>query len=61
MLFSLAYFTAGSVYSVAACLLTFLRSLSEPVIPRSFHQQCMEGCQNPILCRQVCILYAHVD
>ena len=48
------YFSSvGSVYSVAAVLLTFLRSLEDPVVPRSVHQRCMDASNNPTLCRQV--------
>ena len=43
----------GSVYSVAAVLMTFLRSLREPVVPRALHQRCTDACNNPTLCKQV--------
>ncbi|XP_019861575.1 PREDICTED: type II inositol 1,4,5-trisphosphate 5-phosphatase-like [Amphimedon queenslandica] len=50
----------GSVYSVAAVLLTFLRSLEDPVVPRSVHQRCMDASNNPTLCRQVLLQMAEV-
>ena len=43
----------GSVYSVAAALLSFLQALSEPVVPYRLHTKCMDCCNAPILCRQV--------
>jgi phosphatidylinositol-bisphosphatase len=43
----------GSVYSVAASFLMFLRSLAEPVVPHILHQKCMDACNSPTLCRQI--------
>uniref|UniRef100_A0A1X7TKR8 Rho-GAP domain-containing protein n=1 Tax=Amphimedon queenslandica TaxID=400682 RepID=A0A1X7TKR8_AMPQE len=48
------------VYSVAAVLLKFLRSLEDPVVPRSVHQRCMDASNNPTLCRQVLLQMAEV-
>ena len=46
----------GSVFSVAAALLTFLASLSEPVIPVLLHQRCIDASNNAVLCKQVTII-----
>ncbi len=43
----------GSVFSVAAALLSFLSSLAEPVVPVQLHPRCVEAANNPLLCTQV--------
>ena len=42
----------GSIYSIGKALLLFLKALPEPVIPYSYHEKCIEGCNNFILCKQ---------
>ena len=50
----------GTVFSVAAALLTFLSALAEPVVPTSLHAKAMDGNNNLTLCKQVrawCSIY----
>jgi phosphatidylinositol-bisphosphatase len=44
---------ACSVHTAAEAFLLFLEALPEPVIPTSFHQKCMECCNNYTLCKQL--------
>ncbi|XP_069133759.1 inositol polyphosphate 5-phosphatase OCRL-like isoform X2 [Argopecten irradians] len=43
----------GSIHSVAATLLLFLKCLPDPVIPCSVYQRCLECSRNYMLCKQV--------
>ncbi|XP_062510457.1 type II inositol 1,4,5-trisphosphate 5-phosphatase-like [Corticium candelabrum] len=44
---------ACSVHTAAEALLLFLEAFPEPVIPVSFHQKCMDCCNNYTLCKQL--------
>ena len=53
MVFHLALVAACSVHTAAEAFLLFLDAFPESVIPASFHQKCMECCNNYTLCKQV--------
>ncbi|XP_041351900.1 inositol polyphosphate 5-phosphatase OCRL-like [Gigantopelta aegis] len=44
---------SGGVHAVAECLLLFLESLADPVIPFSCYQQCLDYSHNFQLCKQL--------
>ncbi|XP_066285621.1 type II inositol 1,4,5-trisphosphate 5-phosphatase-like isoform X1 [Branchiostoma lanceolatum] len=43
----------GRPHSVAECLLMFLESLPEPVVPYQYYQSCLDSCSNFELCKQL--------
>ena len=46
----------GSVHSVAACLLTFLAALENPVIPFHLQMKCLDASSNFTISKQVTII-----
>ncbi|KAI6652637.1 hypothetical protein LOD99_4422 [Oopsacas minuta] len=43
----------GSVHSIAACLITFLAALENPVIPFHLQMKCLDASSNYTICKQV--------
>jgi inositol polyphosphate 5-phosphatase INPP5B/F len=43
----------GSAYSVAQCLLIFLESLADPVIPENLYNHCIEAASSYAQCKQI--------